>query len=164
MKLVRFTSLLAILILVSSCSSNLGSPPHKKDHLEVHDFQIESIYGGEVSLGAYLGKKAVLMLFWTTWCPYCRSALIDLNGEREYLKSMGIELLAINIGESPQKVISFVERIGLDFTVLLDRNFKVADSYGLLGVPTYIIINKSGKVVFSGNRFSKTKLKELNLE
>jgi hypothetical protein len=37
----------------------------------------------------------------------------------------------------------------------------VTDHYGLYGVPTYVIINKSGRIVSSGNSFEKEKLKKL---
>ena len=164
MRVLRLTWFLIFLILISSCNSKLSSYPYKAEYLEAQDFRLKSIYGREVSLGEYLGEKPVLILFWTTWCPYCRSALIDLKEKREYLSDKGIEVLAINIGESPQKVINLVERIGFNFEVLLDRDSKVSDSYGLLGVLTCIIINRLGRIVFNGNRFSIAKLKELNLE
>jgi peroxiredoxin len=164
MRMVRFAWFFAILILVSSCNSDLSSSPYKDNLLVPYDFKLENIYEEEVSLGSYLGKKAVIIVFWATWCPYCRSALVDLKGKREYLNNEGIEVLAVNVGESLQKVKSFVAGVGLDFVVLLDRDLMVSDTYGILGVPTFIAISKSGKVVYSGNRFYKEKLKDLNLE
>ena len=77
---------------------------------------------------------------------------------------MNIELLAINIGESANRVRKFTQSFNLSFPVLLDQSSFVSDRYDILGVPTYVIINKAGKIVFIGNRFAKEKLKELKAE
>jgi peroxiredoxin len=132
--------------------------------LSVYEFKLNNLKGGEVSLSSYKDKKAVLIIFWTTWCPYCRDALKSLQADLQSIESMGVELLAINVAEPKNKVIKFAESLKLSFQVLLDQDSSVADRYDLLGVPTYVIVNKSGQVVFSGNRFKKARLKELTAE
>jgi len=126
-----------------------------------YEFKLNSLKGGEVFLSSYKNKKAVVLIFWTTWCPYCRAALKSLQEDLKSLNEMGVELLAINVGESENTVSSFVESSRFTFQVLLDKDSNVADHYNLFGVPTYLIINKSGQIVFTGNRFEKEKLKEL---
>lgn len=128
------------------------------------DFKLNDISGNQVSLSDFRDKKAVLLIFWTTWCPYCRVALRSLREDQQELKGSGIELLTINVNESAHKAGNFIRGLGADFTVLLDLDAQVSNSYGLLGVPTYFVISKTGRVVFNSNRFSKAKLKNLNLE
>ncbi len=125
------------------------------------EFKLNDLGGNEVSLSSYKDKKAVVLIFWTTWCPYCRIVLNSLKEDVSSLKNMGVELLAINIGEPKSKVDDFAERYSLNFKVLLDQDYRVSYSYDLLGVPTYFVINQAGQVVFSGNRFPKEELKEL---
>lgn len=129
-----------------------------------YDFKLNDLKGSEVSLSNYKDKKAVVLIFWTTWCPYCREALKSLQADFKSIDSMGVELLAINVGESKYMVDKFAQRLNLSFRVLLDQDGFVTDHYDLLGVPTYVIINKSGQIVFSGNRFAKERLKELTAE
>ncbi len=62
-----------------------------------------------VFLSEYKGKKTVLALFWTTWCPYCREELKKLNQEYAGLAKDSIELLAINVGEPKSKVDNFIK-------------------------------------------------------
>ncbi len=164
MRSARFLFLSALFILFLSGCDAFQKGVSTEGIPQVNDFELESLSGSRVSLSDYRGKKSVLLVFWTTWCPYCRFALNSLKDERRYFNDRGVELLAINVGESLQKVTGFVEGAGIDFTVLLDRNSQVSDNYDVLGVPTYFLIGKFGKVVFSGNRFSKIKLQELNLE
>jgi peroxiredoxin len=128
------------------------------------DFTLNDINGNQVSLSDFRDTKAVLLIFWTTWCPYCRVALRSLRDSNQELKDLGVELLTINVNEPALKASNFIKGLGPDFTVLLDSDARVSNSYGLLGVPTYFVISKSGRVIFNGNRFSKAKLKDLNLE
>ena len=129
-----------------------------------YEFKLNDLKGGEVALSSYKDKKVVVLVFWTTWCPYCREALKSLQADFKSIANMGVELLAINVAEPKHKVDKFAQAFKLSFRVLLDQNASVADHYGLLGVPTYVIINKSGQIVFNGNRFTKEKLKELTAE
>lgn len=126
-----------------------------------YEFKLNDLNGNNVSLGSYKDKKAVVLIFWTTWCPYCREALKSLQSDFKLLDGMGLELLAINAGESKYKVNKFAQSLNLSFRVLLDQDSYVADHYDLLGVPTYVVINKSGYIVFSGNSLPKERLKEL---
>ncbi len=126
-----------------------------------YEFNLNDLSGNKVSLSSYKDKKNVVLVFWTTWCPYCREALRNLQADFKSLSEMGIELLAINVGESEYKVNSFAQNYNFSFRILLDQYGSVADHYDLFGVPTYVIINKSGQIVSSGNSFIKEKLKEL---
>ena len=124
-------------------------------------FQLTDLNDKAVSLSDYKGKKAVMLLFWTTWCPYCREELKTLNQEYAGLSKNSIELLAINVGEPQYKVDNFAKSRNLTFEVLLDKDTTVADAYELMGVPTYFVINKAGQIVSTGNHFPKEALKEL---
>ena len=124
-------------------------------------FQLKDLNDKVVSLSDYKNKKAVMLIFWTTWCPYCREELNILN--KEYTGSVkdSVELLAINVGESKSKVENYVKSHNISFKVLLDSDSLVARSYDLMGVPTYFVINKSGEIVSTGNHFPKNVIKEL---
>lgn len=125
------------------------------------DFQLSDIKNNVVSLSSYRNKQPVLLLFWTTWCPYCRKELRLLNQLYPQLEKDGLEVLAIDIGEAKYKVENFIASYGLVFKVLLDKDNSVAESYELMGVPTYVLINKKQEVVFQANSFPQDEYKEL---
>ncbi|MFA4989749.1 MAG: peroxiredoxin family protein [Candidatus Omnitrophota bacterium] len=126
------------------------------------DFQLFDLKAKEVSLSDYKDKQAVVLFFWTTWCPYCRAELKRLNAECAGLAKASVAVLAINVGEPKYKVESFVQSHNLlGFTVLLDRDSLAAETYDLLGVPAYFVIDSSGRIVSMGNRFPGDILKEL---
>lgn len=123
------------------------------------DFTLYDIYQDAYTLSGYRDKQPVLLLFWTTWCPFCRKELKVLNGMYSSLAADGIEVFSVNVGELPGTVENFVQNYSLSYRVLLDRDSRVATSYGLIGVPSYVLINKSGEVVFRDNYFPASEYK-----
>lgn len=124
-------------------------------------FQLPDLHQKNIALSSYRNKQPVLLFFWTTWCPFCGIELKALNDMYNRLTEDGLEVLAIDVGESAEKVRGFLKNYHPNYKVLLDKDGTVAESFGLLGVPTYILINKKGNIVFQGHTFTQQKYKEL---
>ncbi len=153
-KYLRLISALVLFIsLAFSC--------YAADNKSAPDFQLTDLGDKTVSLSDYKDKQAVILFFWTTWCPYCREELKRLNQEYARLAKDSIKVLSINVGEPKYKVETFALSHNLNFEVLLDKESLVADAYALMGVPTYIVINKSGQISSTGNHYPEDVLKEL---
>ncbi|MCM8800902.1 MAG: TlpA family protein disulfide reductase [Candidatus Omnitrophica bacterium] len=117
------------------------------------DFKLIDIDDQWVDLASYKGKSAVLLLFWATWCPYCRRELRVLKEKYDSIKD-SLELLVIDIEESKERIRDFLKKNNLgSLRVLLDRDGSVAYAYRILGVPTYVLIDKEGNIVFMGYHF-----------
>ncbi|MCG3175209.1 MAG: Thiol-disulfide oxidoreductase ResA [Candidatus Omnitrophica bacterium] len=115
---------------------------------EKHQFTLEDLSGGQVALKDVLGShKAVLINFWATWCPPCREEIPDLIRLQTQYKDKGFTVLGVDIGESARKVGGFAERNGLNYPIVLDKTMKVAESYGVVGIPTSYLIGSDGKVL-----------------
>jgi peroxiredoxin len=117
---------------------------------QADDFTLESTAGEQVSLGNYAGRKAVLLVFWATWCPHCNEAVPAINEIQSRLSDR-LQVLAIDFLESRQKVQSFMKAKNVAYTVLLDRDGKVARKFRVVGIPTYVVVDKSGRIVYSDN-------------
>jgi peroxiredoxin len=129
------------------------------------DFSLPDLSGSSVTLSAYKNnKQSVLLLFWTSACPYCLREMKILNAKQGNLREKGIELLAINAGESKTRVERLVNNYNLDLRVLLDENTEVSYAYGVLGVPTFVLIDSKGNVVFIDNYYPGDEIKDLALK
>lgn len=60
------------------------------------------------------------------------------------LISFGLFMLAVNIGESPSIVESFVQSYSLSFPVVLDASQGVALEYNIRYIPTTPFIDRNG--------------------
>jgi peroxiredoxin len=151
--------ILVFLLFIQNILFGLEPAKSKLDALAAH-FNLLDLNGNKVSLSDFKDKPLILF-FWTTWCPFCRRALNFLKGFYPQLLKEGAELLAIDIGEPTYRVDNFAKRYSLPFNVLLDEDTAVADAYDILGVPTYILIDKKGYIVFKGNYFPRGTYKDL---
>lgn len=128
------------------------------------DFSLKDLDGNKITLSHFRNKKPVLLFFWTSWCFFCRGELNNLNRIYPQLQSEDIEVLAINIQESKAKVERFLRRSPVAFKVLLDSDAEVAYSYALIGVPTFVLVNKRGEIVFQDNLFPQNTYKQFLTE
>jgi peroxiredoxin len=107
------------------------------------DFQLKNLEGKTVSLSGLRGKP-VLLNFWATWCPPCRSEMPYLQQIYNSYSAQGLELLEIDVGESASPVKQFLASNNLTLPVLLDTDKKVALAYGTAAIPTSLLIDKNG--------------------
>ena len=153
---MRKTSrVLAIALLVFCVFNNsyaMGQWLHSmKKPTVVADFSLYDLDNNKVTLSDFLGQKQLILFFWTTWCPHCRTQIGSLNTLSEELKEKNIVILAIDVGESPERIRKFIAKHPVFVPILLDLDTNVADSYGIIGVPTFILVAKDGSIKFHDN-------------
>ena len=129
--------------------------------MQEYDFTLSDLDGNKITLSEFKNKKSVVLYFWTTWCPFCLRELVKLNQIYPSLMADDIEVLAINVNESELKVRQFLKRNPTVLTVLLDSDVDVAKSYGVMGVPTFVIIDKRSQILFQGHYFPQNEYKRL---
>lgn len=137
------------------------NPLYAKELTPAPDFKLQDLDQNSYSLSGFKNNSSVLLIFWTTWCPYCQEELQELNRSYTNFAKEGIEIFTVNAGERVKDVKDYIRSRGFGFKVLLDQDLAVTKSYKVLGVPAYVLINKEGKIVFTDNYFPKDKYKEL---
>jgi peroxiredoxin len=163
--MVKLFSKLFILFVVFIASFNvygLDLRANQQGIKEATDFTLQDLSDKYVSLKDFQGKP-VILFFWTTWCPYCRSEVKSLNEEYDKMKSLGIQLLAIDINEPKERVNDFINKNSITYPILLDSGGTVATKYGVVGVPTIVLISKDSKIVHFSNSLPSN-YKELILD
>ncbi len=140
-----------------------AQPLRNKTPEPATNFTLLDLENKEFSLSDLRGKP-IILFFWTTSCPYCRKELKLLNTMHAGLLKEGVELVSINEDEFADRVPKFIKDYSLSYRVLLDTDNNVARAYGILGVPTYIFINKEGRIVFSDWSFPQKEYKDLILK
>jgi len=132
------------LLSIAACSSN-NLPPESQKDKPAPDFTLKDIKSREFSLKKAAGQL-VLLRFWSTQCKSCREEMPKLEKTYQDLLPSGMTLIAINIGDSPEKIKTFIEGLGLTFPILLDESKNIAKEYEVFGVPTSFIIDKKGYI------------------
>ncbi len=110
------------------------------------DFTLQTLDGESVSLSDYRGKL-VMINFWASWCPPCNSEMPDLQRYYEQHQDDDFIILGVNYQDTPDKVQAFVEKYGVTFPILLDSDGRVANLFGVQGLPTSFFVDKEGNVL-----------------
>lgn len=147
---MRRGSILAMALLLASWAA--ATPAPASGGPSWVDFTLEDVSGEPVSLGRFIGKTPVLLVFWATWCPHCNLAVPRINRlHTDPSTRAKLQILALDFLESREKVESFARRKEVVYPVLLDRKGAVARMYQVVGIPTYVLIDKGGRVAFRGH-------------
>ncbi len=117
---------------------------------DVFDFGLENL--SELAGG----EKPAVLIFWTTRCVHCVRAVPAVN---EFYSGLGASarLVAVNVGESRQRVETFARARGISYPVGLDSDGSVARKFNIVGVPTYILLGPEGDVEYSGHSLDELK-------
>jgi thiol-disulfide isomerase/thioredoxin len=101
---------------------------------------------GEKFTNDSIKGKVVLLQFWTTWCPYCRSeqSLVD-ELDREF-SGEGLVVLAVNVGESKKKVQKYLQESPRSCRIVLTDDTNLAAMYAATRYPIYVVIDREGVV------------------
>lgn len=125
---------------------SIAPPPQRGDTAPA--FLLPDMFGEEVTLAQFRGQP-VIINFWATWCAPCIVEMPELQEAYEAHEESGLVILALNRDEEPNVIGDFLANdldVALTFPILLDDHGEVADSYGILNMPTSYFIDREGKV------------------
>ena len=111
--------------------------------MQAEDFSLIDLVGKSQSLSQYRGK-IVLVNFWATWCKPCTTEMPAMQKIYDKLRDKGFVVLAVNELEDDAKVREHIKQYGHTFPVLMDRDNKVANQFGVFGLPVSVFIDEKG--------------------
>ncbi len=115
--------------------------------IRAKNFTLKDMDGTQHSLKDYQGKP-VIINFWATWCPPCRRELPSMNKGWQKIKTSGIAMIAINVGEDADTIFNFMADYPIDFQVLLDTSGDIINEWPVLGLPTTFVLDKNGYIIY----------------
>ena len=114
----------------------------------------EWVKGKPVELAAVKGKQVIVVEFWATWCPPCRTSIPHLTEMQKKFKDV------IFVGVTDEEVATvkkFVTKMGdqMDYVVAVDQDKKTSagymEAFGQGGIPHAFIVDKEGRIVWQGH-------------
>lgn len=116
----------------------------------VTDFKFKDIDNNARTYNELKGEKLTLIDFWATWCGPCNKAIPELNKIYSLYKNKGVEIIGINCDgpRSVSKVAPHSKALKIQYPVLIDINSELKTELNIMGLPTLIIVNSKGKIVW----------------
>jgi len=144
--------LLALVLAVT-----LASPAAALDGLQAGmkapPLSLDGLDGGRIGVGGPSSGRAVLAVFWATWSRMSPEVLERAEKLAGRHRSQGLAVVGINVEkprptpEEVQQVRAAAQRLALTFPVALDRELEAFHAYGVVAVPSSVLIGADGTVL-----------------
>lgn len=111
------------------------------------EFTVRDLNGTWQSLGSQKGNVVVLH-FWASWCPYCRSEIPELTELQQQWTSKGVRVLAVSTDDDVEKLKQFATQSGLPYPIIADAEAEdsVVEQYAISGIPVTYVIGRDGLI------------------
>ncbi len=116
----------------------------------VKNFELKDIENNLRNYNELKGEKLTLIDFWATWCKPCNKAIPGLNKIYDSFKPKGVEIIGINCDgpRSISKVGPLSKSLNIQYPVLIDINSEIKTELNIIAMPTLVIVDANGKIVW----------------
>jgi thiol-disulfide isomerase/thioredoxin len=108
-----------------------------------------TLAGEDLSSEEFAGDVVVVNV-WASWCAPCRSEAPSLERLSREFADQGVAFIGLNTRDSDTSARSFVERFGIGYPNVIDRDgvlqLGFRDSLPPRAIPSTLVIDRSGKV------------------
>ncbi|GAB4254801.1 redoxin domain-containing protein [Deferrisoma sp.] len=148
MKRVAAWAAVMVLLLGSPAAAfkrtSLGDP--------LKDFTLPTPSGEAFRLAEHLGEKATVLVFWAMWSPRSAEALGEFQELYREHREHGLQVVGVNVehqerepGEA-ERIAAWLGERGISFPVVVDESLAVFNDYGVIAVPSLVLLDPEGAV------------------
>ncbi len=120
--------------------------PHPKGR-KAPDFALQTLDGSALRLSDLSGQ-VVIVDFWATWCGPCKRSIPDLIELQNEFKEQGFTIVGVSLdrrGADPAGAVrNFVEKMSINYPIVMGSPEVVQDYGGVKFIPTAFIVDKEG--------------------
>jgi peroxiredoxin len=118
---------------------------------QAENFRLYDSRGHLVSLDDYRGQVVVLD-FYASWCGPCGRAAPEMERLYESYRDRGVVFMGLSVNDNSDPR-EFASRMGIQYPLLVHGE-KVAEAYGVSGIPTFVVISPAGQIVHRSTGWS----------
>lgn len=161
MRIITIFLLLFVLPLTIWASDPVNiNYPVEGDPVPTFMFELEK--GNIQSINDY-NNKTVLLVFFATWCSYCRAELPVIQKEiwETYRGNEHFKLLVIGREHNRNDIEKFMSENHFTFPVVPDTKREIFSMFAAQNIPRSYLIDKNGKIVKMMIGYQKSEFKKL---
>lgn len=108
----------------------------------------KTLNGKNISTDTLLEDGPILINFWATWCAPCKKEMRHLKHFEEKYNNLSIVAINVDKTRSLSQVRSYIRTNGYKYIVGLDPNSIIMKKLNASVVPTNLLVNSEGKIVW----------------
>jgi peroxiredoxin len=93
--------------------------------------------------------KLTILNFWESWCGPCKLEMPDLQTLYASNKEKGLEIIGISGASDSDSLAQIIRDDAVTFPVITDLNNTINRQYGIVAVPTTIVLDAHLKILRS---------------
>jgi len=109
---------------------------------------VELADGQAVEFPAVLAGKPAVLVFWATWCPYCKAFMPFAKAIQKDYASQGVKIVTFNAkerGKGDPK--AYVESLGFPMVAIADAD-GIAEAYDVKFIPGLMVADGDGLITY----------------
>lgn len=126
------------------------SPVLLKENEIMPNVSLKDINGDAIVLKSPK-ERFVLLDFWASWCTPCLQQVPDIKALRQQFSTDKLKIVSISIDKDSTSFINSIKEHKMDWIHSLDRGGLLSDSLGISSVPTLLLLDQNGKIVYYKN-------------
>jgi thiol-disulfide isomerase/thioredoxin len=138
------------LFLMASCSSK---EPQSTGRLDKGDMApqwtgVDLVSGQQKSFPRVLDDKPAVLVFWATWCPYCKAFMPYAGQIQAEYADRGVQIITFNAkerGEGDPR--AYIDSLQFPLVAIADAD-SIADNYDVKFIPGLMVVNGQGRITY----------------
>ena len=138
-----------LLTLMQACGPSEPPPPLIAAGNEAPSWSgSDLLTGSTVDFPEVLDDRPAVLVFWATWCPYCKAFMPYARQIQEDYYEQGVQILSFNAkerGEGDPR--AYLQSLKFPHISIEDAD-PIAEAYDVKFIPGLMVVNGSGTVVY----------------
>lgn len=158
----RLPFLVLLVLAAGACGTPETPRAPSSSPVQVPAVSLSTLAGDHTELARLANGRVALVSLWATWCESCGKEMDALNRlDATTAAGRDAVVIGIAVGEEPGKVAEFARKRGLRYAQLVDEDFAFADALGQRRVPSTLVVDRHGGIVFRGDALDGRSLEAL---
>lgn len=162
---VHFASLFYLQLPAMYPPRDVANSPGTLTHVgdPAPDFPFKTLDGTQSQLSELRGR-AVLLVFFATWCGPCKQELSQLQTIwKDFGERRDFAMIAVGRKESEESLKSFRSLQGFSFPMAADPEGLSYSKYASQSIPRVYLVSREGKILYQCTGFYKDEVTKLRL-
>ena len=144
----RFVLVTALFLAAACRHEAVAPPPPAQPPSPLAAYKAQWLDGSTFDLATEKGN-VVLLNVWATWCGPCRFEIPELDKLHAKYAGRGFKVVGVSIDEGgASEVKPFVDEQKIGYPIAVDQEGKIATLLQTSVIPTSVLVDKAGNVVW----------------